>query len=176
MYCSACGQAVMPGQAFCPQCGRPVTPAVPPGAPVPNLAYQVESYRGKIRALAIVWFVYAGLSMLFGLAGLTFARHFLSRGFGPMMDGGNPLPWFFPMILVCMDRAGGAHGACYRGRLGPDGERAVGPDRGHHRRHPQPHQVPVWHGHGHLDAGGAARLSKCHAVRTAVRLVVQMVF
>ncbi len=99
MYCSACGQAVMPGQAFCPQCGRPVTPAVPPGAPVPNLAYQVESYRGKIRALAIVWFVYAGLSMLFGLAGLTFARHFLSRGFGPMMDGGNPLPWFFPMIL-----------------------------------------------------------------------------
>lgn len=99
MYCSACGQALTPGQAFCPQCGRPVTPAVPPGPPVPNLAFQVESYRGKIRALAIVWFVYAGLSLLLGFAGLTFARQFFTGGFGPWMNGGAPAPWFFPLIL-----------------------------------------------------------------------------
>lgn len=98
MFCSGCGQPLTPGQAFCPQCGRPVAPALSPVPPVPNLAFQVESYRGKIRVLAIVWFVYAGIALLLGFAGLTFARQFLTGGFGPWMNGGNPPAWFFPAI------------------------------------------------------------------------------
>jgi len=99
MYCSACGQALTPGQAFCPQCGRPVAGVVPPVPPVPNLAFEVESYRGKIRVLAIVWFVYAAISLLLGFAGLTFAKHFFAGGFGPWMNGGGPPPWVFPAMI-----------------------------------------------------------------------------
>lgn len=99
MYCSGCGLELAPGQAFCPQCGRPVAPGIPSLAPVPNLAFQVESYRAKIRALAIAWFVYAGLMLLVGFVGLSFARHFLTGAFGPGMHGGGAPPWFFPMIL-----------------------------------------------------------------------------
>lgn len=102
MFCSRCGGPIVPGQAFCPQCGQPVNPAVaagPLGAPpVPHLAFQVESYRGKVRALAIVWFAYAGLSLLLGFAALTFARQFFAGGFGPWMNG-SPGPWLFPLIL-----------------------------------------------------------------------------
>lgn len=95
MFCSRCGAALAAGQAFCPQCGQPVAPA----PLVPNLAFQVENYRGRIRALAIVWLVYAGVSLLFGFAGLTFARQFLTGGLGPWMNGGNAPAWFFPAIL-----------------------------------------------------------------------------
>ena len=99
MFCSRCGAALAPGQAFCPQCGQPVATGIPPVPPVPNLAFQVESYRGKIRALAIVWFVYAGISLLLGFAALTFARHFFHGGFGPWMNGGNPPVWVFPALF-----------------------------------------------------------------------------
>lgn len=86
MYCSGCGQAIVAGQAFCPQCGRTVAPVVPP---VPGLQFQLERYAGKLRLLGILWLVYAGLSLLMGLAGLTFAKEFMSGGFGPWMNG----PW-----------------------------------------------------------------------------------
>jgi hypothetical protein len=86
MFCSGCGQALELGQAVCPKCGRPLAPPVPL---VPGLQFQLESYAGKIRALSIFWFVYAGLSLLMGIAGLTFAKAFLSGGFGPWMNG----PW-----------------------------------------------------------------------------------
>ena len=86
MFCSGCGQALEQGQMVCPKCGRPLAPPVPP---VPGLQFQLESYAGKIRALSIFWFVYAGLSLLMGIAGLTFAKAFLSGGFGPWMNG----PW-----------------------------------------------------------------------------------
>jgi hypothetical protein len=84
------------GQVFCPKCGRPLAPSVPP---VPGLEFQLESYAGKIRALGIVWFVYAGLSLLFGIAGLTFAKAFMSGGFGPWMRGPMPPMWFGPALF-----------------------------------------------------------------------------
>ena len=96
MYCSGCGQAMEAGQAFCPKCGRPIAAPVPP---VPGLQFQVESYAGKIRALSIFWFVYAGLSLLLGLAGLTFAKAFFSGAFGPWMHGNMPPMWFGPALL-----------------------------------------------------------------------------
>jgi hypothetical protein len=86
MFCSGCGQALTPGQAFCPQCGRPSAPAVPS---VPGLQFQLESYAGKVKVLSILWFVYAGFSLLLGFAALAFTSAFLSGHFGPWMNG----PW-----------------------------------------------------------------------------------
>lgn len=104
MFCSGCGQALVPGQAFCPQCGRPVTPVAPPVAPpVPSFELQLESYHNKVKALGIVWLVYAGLSLLTGFAGLTFLRMFFFGGFGPWMHpwmhGSMPPAWIFPAII-----------------------------------------------------------------------------
>ncbi len=96
MFCSGCGQAMEPGQAFCPKCGRPLAPAVPP---VPGLEFQVESYAGKVKALGIFWFVYAGLTLLLGLAGLTFAKAFMSGGMGPWMHNPVPPMWLGPVFI-----------------------------------------------------------------------------
>ncbi len=98
MFCSGCGQALAPGQSFCPQCGRPMAPPAPP---VPGLQFQLESYAGKVRALAIVWFVYAGLSLLLGFAGLAFMKAFFMGGFGPWMHMHGPVPpvWVLPALV-----------------------------------------------------------------------------
>jgi len=104
MFCSGCGQVLAQGQSFCPQCGRPAAPAppisqFPPVPPVPGLEFQLADYAGKVKALAIVWFVYAGLSLLMGLAGLAFVKEFFSGGFGPWMQGPQPPTWILPMVM-----------------------------------------------------------------------------
>jgi hypothetical protein len=71
---------------------------------VPGLEFQLQNYAGKVKALAVVWFVYAGVSLLAGLAGLAFANAFLSGHFGPWMHGPwarGPLPpeWLGPAFL-----------------------------------------------------------------------------
>jgi hypothetical protein len=101
MYCSGCGLALAPGQGICPQCGRP---AVAPVPPVAGLEFQLQNYAGKIKTLGIVWFIYAGFSLLRGIVGLAFAGAFLSGRFGPWMHGpwgGDALPpmWFGPALL-----------------------------------------------------------------------------
>jgi hypothetical protein len=101
MYCSGCGQALVPGQGFCSQCGRPAAVPVPP---IPGLQFQIESYAGKVKALSVVWFIYAGLSLLLGLSGLAFAHAFLSGAFGPWMhtpwyNGTPDMQWLGPAIL-----------------------------------------------------------------------------
>lgn len=96
MFCSGCGQSLAPGQGFCPQCGRAVAPPAPP---VPGIEFEVQNYAGKIRALAIVWFVYAGLSLLLGFAGMAFLHNFFMNGFGPWMHGPTPPPWFLPFLF-----------------------------------------------------------------------------
>jgi hypothetical protein len=101
MYCSGCGQALAPGQGFCPKCGRPAAAAAPT---VPGMEFQLQNYAGKVRALSIVWFIYAAFSLLIGVAGLAFANAFFLGHFGPWMhgpwaDGSAPPMWFMPMIL-----------------------------------------------------------------------------
>jgi hypothetical protein len=101
MYCSGCGQAWVPGQPVCSRCGRTMMVAAPP---IPGLQFQLDSYAGKIRALSIVWFIYAGLSMLLGVLGLAFAGAFFTGHFGPWAHGpwGNgPFrpEWFGPAML-----------------------------------------------------------------------------
>lgn len=98
MFCSGCGQALVPGQVVCPKCGRPVAP------PVPNLDFQVLNYAGRIKALYIVWFAYGGISLVLGSIGLGFANAFLLGHFGPVphgpwMHGDMGPEWFLPMIL-----------------------------------------------------------------------------
>ncbi len=95
MYCSGCGRALEPGQVVCPQCNRPVAPAVPI-PPVPNLQFELERYAGKVRVLGVLWLVYAGLSLLLGFAGLAFVRGMFQGGFGPWMHGPMFPGWFGP--------------------------------------------------------------------------------
>ena len=97
MYCSGCGNTLVPGQAVCPNCGRPSVPPVPP--PYPGLALELNSYAGKVRALAIVWFIYGGLSLLMGWAGMAFADAFFSGRFHGWMNGPMPPFWFGPGFI-----------------------------------------------------------------------------
>jgi hypothetical protein len=104
MYCSGCGQALTPGQAFCPSCGKPAAPMAPIAPPpVPGFEIQLDSYASKVKALGILWFVYAGLTLLTGIAGLAFMKAFLfGGGFGPWthgMQAGGPPTWIFPALL-----------------------------------------------------------------------------
>jgi hypothetical protein len=104
MYCSGCGQALEPGQTVCPQCNRSVAPMTPLPPPVPGLQFELEHYAGKVKVLGILWLVYAGLSILLGFAGLTFARALMAGGFGPWMHGpwmnGPGAPnWVFPIAF-----------------------------------------------------------------------------
>lgn len=86
MYCSACGQALVPGQPVCPQCGRPLAAPVPS---VPNFDFQLNNYANRVRALSMVWYIYGGISMVFSLLGLAFANAFFHGNFGPWAHG----PW-----------------------------------------------------------------------------------
>lgn len=96
MYCSACGQAITPGQTFCPQCGRPLAPPVPP---VPGLQFQLESFAGKIRTLSVVWYIYAGLILVTSIIGMAFANAFLAGRFHHFMNPQMPMEWLGPAIL-----------------------------------------------------------------------------
>lgn len=101
MFCSGCGQPVTPGQSVCTQCGRPIAPPVPV---VPNFEFQLQNYAGRIRVLSIVWFVYAGLSLLLGFIGMAFASTFLMHAFGPwghgpFSNGSMGQEWLGPAII-----------------------------------------------------------------------------
>jgi hypothetical protein len=96
MYCSGCGRSLEQGQIVCPQCNRPVPPAVPP---VPGFEFVLAGYASKVRVLGILWLVYAGITLIFGVVGLAFAHAFLSRGFDPMGHGPMSHLWFFPGLM-----------------------------------------------------------------------------
>jgi hypothetical protein len=92
MYCSGCGLVLAPGQGFCPKCGRPSAAPVPP---VPGLEFQLQNYSGKVRALGVVWAIFAGYCILRGLVWMGFANVFLNGPFGiwageHWMHGGFP--------------------------------------------------------------------------------------
>jgi hypothetical protein len=68
------------------------------------MEFELQNYAGKVRALSVVWFIYAGLSLLGGLVGMTFAHQFLNGHFfgfwmrGPWGNGGFP-PFLGPAFL-----------------------------------------------------------------------------
>jgi len=96
MYCSGCGRSLEQGQLICPQCNRPVAPAVPP---VPGFEFVLAGYAAKVRVLGILWLVYAGISLLFGFIGLAFLHSIFSGGAGLWAHGPLPHAWFFPGLL-----------------------------------------------------------------------------
>jgi len=96
MFCSGCGSALAPGQAFCAQCGRPSAAVIPP---IPGLQFQLQAYAGKIRVLAIFWFIYAVLALLTGFAGLAFFHAMMSGAFGQWMHGPMPPHFIAPFLL-----------------------------------------------------------------------------
>jgi hypothetical protein len=67
------------------------------------MEFQVASYASKVKTLGIVWFIYAGYSLLMGIMGLAFANAFMSNGFpwmhGPWARGPLPPGWLFPAAL-----------------------------------------------------------------------------
>ena len=95
MFCSGCGRALEQGQLVCPQCNRPVAPQVPP---VPGFEFMLAAYASKTRVLGILWLVYAGISLLFGLVGITILHAMFSGNGGPWAHGPMPDMWFFPML------------------------------------------------------------------------------
>jgi hypothetical protein len=68
------------------------------------MAFEVQNYAGKVRALSVVWFIYAGYSVLAGILGLAFAHAFFAGHFGPWMHGpwghAPMMPWFFGPSLL----------------------------------------------------------------------------
>jgi hypothetical protein len=59
--------------------------------PVPGFDLLVRSYAGKVKVLAVLWFVYAAISVLAGFAGMAFLHAFVAGGIGPS--------WLFPAIV-----------------------------------------------------------------------------
>jgi hypothetical protein len=68
------------------------------------MEFQLQNYAGKVRALGIVWLIYAAVALVAGIAALAFANAFFSGHFGPWMGGpwgrgSLPPMWFGPVIL-----------------------------------------------------------------------------
>lgn len=97
MFCSGCGTAINPGQSFCPQCGRPAAPAVPP---VPTLAFQVEQFGSRVQTLGAVWLLYAALVLLNSLGGLFFAHSLLRIPLGTALG-----IWTLVMLMGYRNRS-----------------------------------------------------------------------
>jgi hypothetical protein len=69
--------------------------------PVPAMQFQLESYAGRVRALSVVWFIYAALTLVLSFVGMSFARGFMFNHFGPWGRWNGPFrpEWFGPAIL-----------------------------------------------------------------------------
>jgi hypothetical protein len=71
--------------------------------PIPGLMVELDSYAGKVRALAIVWFIYGAIALTFDIMGLAFANAFFAGRLpwmhGPWGHGGVPPLFMGPMFL-----------------------------------------------------------------------------
>lgn len=100
MYCSACGQALVPGAAVCPRCGRPAGVA-----PVPFVYNRVHRH---VQTLAWLWLAYAIWTVIGALIALPFLAGMSHGWFGHMHMNMEPWPflhsgpwhWWLPFIMV----------------------------------------------------------------------------
>lgn len=99
MYCTGCGQQLVPDAKVCPRCGRPVGVA-----PVPVVYNRVHRH---YQALWILWLVYAGWTALGYFIALPFlmgmTHGWFFYGHRPMMLGPfitEHIPWLWPMVTV----------------------------------------------------------------------------
>jgi hypothetical protein len=67
--------------------------------PVPGFQFQLEHYAGKVKTLSILWFVYAGVTLLLGFAALSFAHALFSGALGNWIHGPLPPDWLGPLVM-----------------------------------------------------------------------------
>lgn len=108
MYCNGCGQALVAGQGFCPRCGLASGLGMPMAPPpnsyrsgYPNM-FSLALVERRVNALAVGWFIYAGLVAVTGFFGLVFAHAWMGshggwggHGFGHNFVFGPGMPFFF---------------------------------------------------------------------------------
>jgi hypothetical protein len=87
MYCAGCGQVLTDKQTVCRQCGRPVT------APVGNESARLYGFAQSLRRLSRYWFLFAGLNVALGVAGIVMLQMGLTSHAGPYE------PWPHPPLL-----------------------------------------------------------------------------
>jgi hypothetical protein len=91
MFCSGCGQAVVPGQQVCGHCGRVVPPQI--------YAYPYQRVHRHVQTLGLLWIAYA----VYSAAGWLIALPFLTGMFGGFHHhywgpwGGHD--FFFPHLM-----------------------------------------------------------------------------
>jgi hypothetical protein len=103
MYCSGCGLELASGQMACSRCGRTVAAPAPA---IPGYELQLHNFASQIRALSVVWYVYAGISLILGMLGLALANAALTGHMGAWLHGmgtGGDFP-FGPMFGVAILR------------------------------------------------------------------------
>src|SRR4051812_15252268 len=90
MFCSSCGNTIVPGQAVCAKCGSPTSLGVMQGG--------VNRVSQHYRTLGILTIIYSILSVIAGCA-LLFAARFV---FGGLVGNMNPQPPIFvgPFIWI----------------------------------------------------------------------------
>lgn len=103
MYCTACGQHLVPGAVVCPRCGRPAGVA-----PVPVIYNRVHRH---FQVLWILWLAFAAWTVLQGLIAISILSGVFNRwgmhGQGHMMTWpwpfwGEHVPWMVPVIAVIL--------------------------------------------------------------------------
>jgi zinc-ribbon domain len=95
MYCTACGQSLVPGAQACPRCGRPV------GSPAP-VAFLYDRVHRHIQILSILWLVYSVWVLLHWFAIFPFLGA-LSARWGWHGDWWSThLPWMIPFITIML--------------------------------------------------------------------------
>jgi hypothetical protein len=113
MFCSTCGTAIPAGQVGCPQCGQAPAPPVPP---VLGFEFELQRYRGQIRALGICWLVYAGLVLVTGFVGISIARALFNGDFGLNLHSQIPpallgaalhVGWMFLLVRAALAAVAG---------------------------------------------------------------------
>lgn len=99
MYCTGCGQELVPGAVVCPRCGRPAGVM-----PVPVIYNRVHRHT---QTLGVLWLVYAGWTVLGYFLALPFLLGMRDHWFwfGHMgMDSWpwHHMPWFLPLVTVIL--------------------------------------------------------------------------
>lgn len=101
MYCTACGQQLVPGAVVCPRCGRPA--GVAPFQVIYNRVHR------HFQALWILWLAFAGWTVLQGLIAMAVIggvsdgwgmHHHMHVMFWPFW--GAHMPWMMPVILLVL--------------------------------------------------------------------------
>jgi hypothetical protein len=90
MFCTSCGNAIVPGQAVCSKCGTPTSAGVMQGVTGVNRVAQ------HYRTLGILTIIYSFFWVIGG-AGMLFAARFI---FGGVIGNMNPPPPAFVAPLI----------------------------------------------------------------------------